>query len=94
MEADETRMPDKPNESPQSKMWSALFFAALFAFAAFFSLVRHEILGRRRSSTVSPMIGFVVGAVQMAIVVYFLFTAWGGYQNLRAARKENASTRN
>jgi hypothetical protein len=85
------RMPDSPNESPQSRMWSGLFLAALFAYAAFFSIARNEILGRRSSSTVSPMIGLAVGAVQAGIVVYFLFTAWGAYQNLRAARDKKVS---
>ena len=81
-------MPDSPNNSPKSRMWSGLFLAALFAYAAFFSIFRHEILGRRGSFSASPEMGFIVGGVQVAISFYFLCTAWAGYRDSKAERRD------
>lgn len=82
-------MPDTPKDSPRTRMWSALFMAAIFAYAAFYSIFHHEILGRwRSSSNASPVIGFIVGGIQVAVVVYFLFTAWRAYQDLKTGRKQ------
>jgi hypothetical protein len=65
--------------------------AAIFAYAAFYSIFHHEILGRwRPSSNASPAIGFVVGGVQIAVVLYFLFTAWSGYRDSKAQQRQDA----
>jgi hypothetical protein len=80
-------------EAAKSRMWGGLFCAALLTLHASFAIWNHELMGKGRSTKISPVMGVVVGSIEIVFVLYLLVVyAWGGYRDLRAEGKEKSAT--
>lgn len=84
----------EPIISPKSRMWLGLFGVALLANLAYFAIGRHELIGKGSSLLVSPVMGIVVGGVEIVLAIYVLIAwAWTGFRDMRAKGKEKPVTR-
>ncbi len=70
-------------------MWWGLFAAALLADMASFAIWRHQLVNRTRTLVVSPVVGNMVGGVEIALAVYVLIAwSWTGFRDMRADGRE------
>jgi len=82
------------SQTLQGRIWTALLFATLLGIHSSAAIWNHQLIGSSRSLKLSPVVGVVIGSIEMVIGLCMLVAwVWGGYRDMKAARKENGLQR-
>jgi len=76
-------MADEKKDTPKSRLWVGLLGALLFADWAILAIWYHVLPARSSSGEVSPTEGHVAGGIFIAVALFCLGIAWGGYRDLK-----------